>query len=120
MKAELTAFASYLSEYLGYNLADLQKKSRKKELVRPRQQIMAYLHSVKNGTVRNENISEIFNQNHATVNHAVKCIQNDCFASAEFDYKWRLFVEHGNKYKLVILPDPEPVMELEFMDKHSL
>lgn len=62
MKAELTAFASYLSEYLGYNLADLQKKSRNKELVRPRQQIMAYLHSVKNGTVRNENISEIFNQ----------------------------------------------------------
>lgn len=120
MKVELTEQASYLANYFGFELSQLQVVCRKKNIVIPRQKIMAYMYSVKSYSVRNEDISAIFNQNHATVNHAVKCIENDCFTSLEFKHNWNKFVEYGNKFKPEIKPEIPIELEPEFIDKHSL
>lgn len=129
MKADLEQYASYLSEYLGYKLEELKVRSSKRELVLPRQKIMAYLHTRKvPGVLTNSKIGAIFGLDHSSVNHAVIAVANDCYSNKAFKKKYNLFRKYGNKYELVILPEPELIREFkevipqiyEFMDKHSL
>lgn len=119
MKADLEQYATYLCDYLGVELADLQIKCRLRERVDIRHMVltcMYYDRLVMRTTIKE--IASLFNQDHSTLLHAVKTVKN--LKEYDKDYKevWDGLIAHARKYNLV--PVPEIPQVYEFMDKHSL
>lgn len=119
MKSDLEQYATYLCDYLGVELADLQKKCRLREMVDVRHMLLAcmyYDRLILRTTIKE--IASLFNQDHSTLLHAVKTVKNLSSYDKEYSLKWGNFIAHARKYNLV--PMPETPQVYEFMDKHSL
>lgn len=71
-----------VSKYYGLWEEQIKAKTRKREIVKPRQIAMYLIH--KFSTYPLQQIGSIFNLNHATVIHAIKSVRNDIQTDKDF------------------------------------
>ena len=119
MKVDLEQYAIYLSNFFGVHLSELQIKNRKREVVDFRHMILTYFYEHRHSmhTTIME-ISSLFNQNHATLLHAVKNVSNLRTYNKEYKDRWDKFFSYAIAFNLA--PKEEDKQNYEFMDKHSL